>query len=159
MSAPKRYRQSAGILVWRRCASDIEVLLGHPGGPFWAHKDAGAWTIPKGEFDTEAESPLEAAQREFAEETGFDAQGDFTDLGTVRMASGKLVFVFGLEADFDASAAVSNLFELEWPPHSGKIEGFPEVDRAQWFQIGEARTAIMEGQLEFLERLEAKLGT
>jgi predicted NUDIX family NTP pyrophosphohydrolase len=159
MGAPKRYRQSAGILVWRRCADGIEVLLGHPGGPFWAHKDAGAWTIPKGEFDTEAESPLEAAQREFAEETGFEAEGDFTDLGTVRMASGKLVFVFALEADFDASAAVSNLFELEWPPHSGRIEGFPEVDRAQWYGIAKARTAIMEGQLEFLERLEAKLAT
>jgi predicted NUDIX family NTP pyrophosphohydrolase len=159
MSPATRYRQSAGILAWRDSELGIEVLLGHPGGPFWAHKDAGSWTIPKGEFDPAAESPLQAARREFAEETGFVADGEFVDLGTVRMKSGKIVYVFAVKAEYDASLAVSNLFELEWPPHSGKTEEFPEVDRAKWFGLAEARMAIMEGQLEFLARLESALAT
>lgn len=159
MAAPKRYHQSAGILAWRDCGNGVEVLLGHPGGPFWAHKDAGSWTIPKGEFDTEGESPLEAARREFAEETGFEVAGELTDLGSERMSSGKLVYVFALEADYDASLAFSNLFDLEWPPRSGKIEEFPEIDRTQWFTLLDARPAIMQGQAVFLDRLRDALTT
>jgi len=160
--APRRYRQSAGILLFRRASGSVEVMLGHPGGPFWAHKDDGSWTIFKGEFDDSAERPVDAARREFAEETGFESSAlcetDFLDLGTVRQSSGKLVYAFACEGDGDSRATRSNLFDLEWPPRSGRFEQHPEIDRAEWFDLASARTKIMRGQLPFLDRLESALG-
>ncbi len=158
---PKRYRQSAGILLYRRRDNTVEVLLGHPGGPYWAHKDEGSWTIFKGEFDFAAEKPLDAARREFEEETGLELDGscgsELLDLGTVRQPSGKLVYAFACEGDADATAVESNLFDLEWPPRSGRFEQHPEIDRAAWFDLPRARTMIMRGQVEFLARLERAL--
>lgn len=153
---PKRHRQSAGILVFREGPAGLEVLLGHPGGPFWAHKDAESWTVFKGEFDPAEETPLQAAKREFAEETGFDAEalGDaFLDLGTHRQKSGKLVYTFAIEGALDAGAVASNVFDLEYPPHSGRFVTIPEIDRAEWFDLPTAAERIMPGQRVFLERL------
>lgn len=121
---------SAGLLVYRKRAGRIEVFLVHPGGPFWARKDAGAWSIPKGEFDEKRESALDAARREFREETGFSIQGEFHPLEPVKQHGGKTVHAWAVAADFDASAARSNLFTLEWPPRSGRMREYPEVDRA-----------------------------
>lgn len=159
--APKRHRQSAGILAYRDRGKQLEVLLGHPGGPFWSHKDGGSWTIFKGEFDSANESPLAAAKREFAEETGFDPAvlgEDLVDLGTHRQKSGKLVYAFAVEADLDAAAVESNVFDLEFPPHSGRFESVPEIDRAEWFALPAAAEKIMPGQLVFLDRLGRLLG-
>jgi predicted NUDIX family NTP pyrophosphohydrolase len=145
-------KRSSGILLFRR-AAELEVLLVHPGGPFWAKKDLGAWSIPKGEHD-EAEESLHAALREFEEETGTKPDAEqLTDLGTVKQKSGKVVQGYALEGDLDADAIRSNTFTMEWPPRSGRQAEFPEVDRAQWFALDEARERINPAQAAFLDRL------
>ncbi|MFN7919859.1 MAG: NUDIX domain-containing protein [Bryobacteraceae bacterium] len=151
-------KRSAGILLYRRTASGVEVFLVHPGGPFWARKDEGAWSIPKGEFD-EAEDPLEAARREFREETGADPGERFIPLGEVRLRSGKVVLAWAAEGDLDPARLVSNTFSMEWPPHSGRIQHFPEVDRGEWFSPGAARHKCNPAQNAFLDRLLAALAT
>lgn len=147
---------SAGLLLYRRHRSDPEVFLVHPGGPFWAKKDAGAWSIPKGEASP-GEALLAVAQREFAEETGLHISGDFRALDPVRQAGGKLVHAWVVEADCDADAIRSNTFEMEWPPRSGRTRAFPEVDRAAWLDFRSAREKINKGQLPLLEQLERLL--
>jgi len=147
-------KMSAGILMFRRTAGEPEVLLVHPGGPFWRGKDTGAWSIPKGEYE-EGEDPLAAAMREFEEETGLRPVGDVVPLGQVRQAGGKLVTAWALEGDCDASTCRSNSFSMEWPKGSGKMCEFPEIDRAEWFALSTAREKILKGQLPFLERLPA----
>lgn len=143
-------KKSAGILMYRRSGGALEVLLVHPGGPFWAKKDAGSWSIPKGEFD--AEDPLTAARREFAEETGTAVDTPATELKPVKQPSGKVVHAFAVEGDFDPATLDSNTFELEWPKGSGKRH-FPEVDKAAWFTIAEARLKILPGQQPILDDL------
>lgn len=145
---------SAGILVYRSTAEGIEVLLAHPGGPFWAKKDLGAWTIPKGEVN-EGESLLAAAHREFHEEMGRPIDGPAHALGELKQRSGKIVHAWAVESDFDVALLHSNSFEMEWPPHSGKMSSFPEIDRAEWFDLVEGRRRILPGQQEFLDRLVA----
>jgi predicted NUDIX family NTP pyrophosphohydrolase len=161
MSGDNKSNRSAGILMFRKRGDElrrgIEVLLAHPGGPFWARKDIGAWTIPKGLFD-DGEDPLAAAKREFFEETGFTASGDFIPLTPRRQRTGKLVHAWAVEGDADASQARSNDFELEWPKGSGKIKRFPEVDKVEWFTAGEARVKIVPGQAGFIDELEERLG-
>ena len=147
-------KESAGLLLYRRRADQLEVFLVHPGGPFWAKKDDGAWTIPKGELST-GEDPLAAALRELQEETGLTVAGPFQPLGTVRQAGGKLVHAFAVPADVDATHIVSNRFTLEWPPRSGKTAEFPEVDRAAWFTVEAAERKMNAAQTEFLRRLTA----
>lgn len=149
-------RQSAGILMYRFRDGRPEVLLAHPGGPLWEGRDPGAWTIPKGLFDDD-EPALDAARREFEEETGFAVDGDFTSLGEVTLRSGKRVYVWAVEGDLDADAVASNLFTMEWPKGSGRMQDFPEVDRGEWFDVETARGKIFENQLPFLERLVALL--
>ncbi|HEX7233282.1 MAG TPA: NUDIX domain-containing protein [Candidatus Binatia bacterium] len=144
-------KTSAGLLLYRRCG-ELEVFLVHPGGPFWAKKDAGSWTIPKGEID-EAEEPLEAAKREFREETGFEINGHFQQLNSIKQAGGKVVQAWAIEADCDPARLQSNRFSMEWPPKSGKTRDFPEVDRAGWFTVAEARTKIIAGQIAFIDQL------
>jgi len=150
--------QSAGILTFRRTPAGLEVMLVHPGGPFWARRDAGVWSVPKGLFDPETERPLDAANREFTEETGFTACGPFLDLGTLTQKSGKVIHAFGAEGDFDVSISVSNTFEMEWPKGSGRMRAFPEVDRAEWFAIPQAREKVLPGQARFLDRLLEAVG-
>jgi predicted NUDIX family NTP pyrophosphohydrolase len=150
----KASTKSAGLLLFRETAG-LEVLLVHPGGPFWAKKDDGAWSIPKGEF-AEGEEPLHAAKREFEEETGIPAVGDFIALEPLKQPSGKLVFAWAVRADFDPSRLKSNTFSLEWPPKSGRQQEFPEVDRAEWFNVEAARRKILKGQAPFLDQLLAK---
>jgi predicted NUDIX family NTP pyrophosphohydrolase len=146
-------RRSAGILLHRRGEAGLEVLLVHPGGPFWAKKDLGAWSIPKGEH-LDGEEPLAAALREFAEETGTAlSPAELTELGTIKQRGGKTVQAWAAEGDIDASAIRSNTFEMMWPPRSGAMVEFPEVDRAQWFSLEEARERINPAQAEFLDRL------
>ena len=148
---PKR---SAGIVLFRRRDGQLQVFLVHPGGPFWAKKDAGAWSIPKGEF--EDEEPLIAAVREFQEETGFElTTGDVRALGSVRQSGGKVVHAFAIEGDLDPAALSSNTFTMEWPPRSGREQAFPEVDRGGWFTLDEARKKLHKGQIALIERLEA----
>ena len=147
--------------MYRRSGPDLEVLLVHPGGPFWAKKDLGAWSIPKGEFD-EGEEPLAAAEREFCEELGVEPgvafrDGAFLDLGVLVQPSRKEVIAWAVEGDFLVAALKSNTFEMEWPPRSGKKKRFPEVDRAEWFDMAEARRKILRGQVEFIERLLARV--
>ena len=149
-------KQSAGLLLHRLRGRELEVFLVHPGGPFWAKKDAGAWTIPKGEF-TDGEDPLTAAKRELREETGVAVEGPFSPLGTVRQAGGKLIHGWIAAGDFDADAIVSNTFKMIWPPRSGKWSEFPEVDRAGWFSLTVAAEKINPAQAEFLHRLRAAL--
>lgn len=149
-------KPSAGLLLYRASRGAIEVLLVHPGGPFWARKDDGAWSIPKGEFD-DGEAPLAAARREFAEETGAAVDGDFIELQPVRLPSGKIVHAWAVRADFDPTRLRSNTFTIEWPPKSGQLREFPEVDRAAWFTLDEARGKIQPGQRPLLDRLEALL--
>jgi predicted NUDIX family NTP pyrophosphohydrolase len=150
-------KRSAGLLLYRRRAEGIEVLLAHPGGPFWKSKDAGAWSIPKGEY-AEGEDPLAAARREFIEETGLDLPaGEPVALGEIRQPGGKTVIAWAIEGDCDPSAIRSNTFTLEWPPRSGKRAEFPEVDRAAWFPLDQARVMILQGQLPLLERLAATI--
>ena len=144
---------SAGILLYRIRSRALEVLLVHPGGPFWAKKDSDAWSIPKGEFD-EGADPLETAKREFLEETGSPVGGPFAALTPRKQKSGKIIHAWAAEGDLDASSIVSNLFTMEWPPRSGKHREFPEVDRGEWFTIPAAREKLQEGQLGFLDDLE-----
>ena len=146
-------KASAGLLLFRRRVGRLEVLLGHPGGPFWVKKDEGAWTIPKG-LVVHGESSLAAAKREFTEETGHDPQGKYLALGETRQPGGKLVQVFGVEGDWDPAELNSNMFAMEWPPKSGHIREFPELDRANWFSLDQAKRKILKGQTIFLERLE-----
>jgi predicted NUDIX family NTP pyrophosphohydrolase len=146
-------KSSAGILLYRR-SEEIEVLLVHPGGPFWAHRDEGAWSLPKGEFDGGSEEPLAAARREFAEELGCQApDSDPVDLGSIQQKGGKVVVAFGLEGDLDTEAVVSNTFSMEWPPKSGRTADYPEVDRAEWMTLSRARAAINPAQQPLLDRL------
>jgi predicted NUDIX family NTP pyrophosphohydrolase len=150
----KTGRISAGILLWRRRDGRLEVLLAHPGGPYWVRKDHGHWTIPKGEVEP-GEELMAVARREFAEETGHPLPaGQLVELGEIRQKSGKVVLGWGVNGDLDAAAAFSNTFEMEWPPRSGRRQSFPEVDRAAWFALSEARLKILEGQAPLLDRLE-----
>lgn len=161
-------RRSAGILLYRRVApvapvapdapqAAVQVLLGHMGGPFWARKDEAAWSIPKGEYD-EGEPPFDAALREFQEELGSPPPDiPYIDLGSIRQSGGKSVAVWAGEADFDAAGATSGTFELEWPPRSGRLQRFPEIDRAQWFDIDAAGTKVVKAQRVFLDRLAAAI--
>ena len=147
-------KPSAGLLIYRVKATKLEVFLFHPGGPLWAHKDE--WSIPKGEYTSE-EEPLEAAKREFIEETGFDIpSGKITELQPIRQSSGKIISVWAIKGDFDATKLHSNLFPMEWPPKSGKKQEFPEVDRGEWFELEDAYGKIFKGQTGFLDEL-AKL--
>ncbi|WP_207842802.1 NUDIX domain-containing protein [Williamsia soli] len=149
---PKR---SAGLLLFRQIDTTTEVLIGHPGGPFWARKEDGAWSIPKGEYGDD-EEPLAAARREFVEELGLDVPaGEVIELGEVKQSGGKVVTAFAIGADLDITDAVSNTFEMEWPPRSGKLKAFPEVDRVAWFDLDTARVKLNKGQREFLDRLVA----
>jgi predicted NUDIX family NTP pyrophosphohydrolase len=148
---------SAGLLLYRR-RGEIEVFLVHPGGPFWAKKDAGAWSIPKG-IIAEGEEPLQAARREFMEETGFVIEGEFRPLDPVKQAGGKVVQAWAVEADCDPANLRSNRFSMEWPPKSGKTQEFPEVDRAAWLTIPEARKKILAGQVGLIDQLVALLET
>lgn len=148
--------RSAGLLLYRRRPHGLEVLLVHPGGPFWAAKDLGAWTIPKGQCET-AETLEAAARREFSEETGFAIDGDLFDLGEIRQAGGKRVYGFALEGDLDAEAIQSNHTSITWPPRSGRTVTFPEVDRAGWFGLKDAGSKINAAQRPFLDRLLALL--
>jgi predicted NUDIX family NTP pyrophosphohydrolase len=146
-------KQSAGILLYRLQGEGVEVLLVHPGGPFWAKKDDGAWFIPKGELE-EGEEPLAAARREFREELGSELpEGELSPLGTVKNKSGKLIFAWALAGDYDVSTLKSNEFSLEWPPRSGKMRAFPEVDRASFFDAAKAVEKLHPAELPFLERL------
>jgi predicted NUDIX family NTP pyrophosphohydrolase len=150
-------RRSAGILLHRGAPDALEVLLVHPGGPAWSGRDLGAWSIPKGEYESD-EDPLAAARREFTEELGSPPpEGSVADLGEIRQRSGKRVRAWALEGDLDAGTIHSNTFTFEWPPRSGKRIEVPEVDRAEWFSISEAREKINVGQVPLLERLEALL--
>ena len=146
-------KKSAGLLVYREMQGQLEVFLVHPGGPFWVNKDEGAWSIPKGEF-LEDEDPLEAAKREFREETGFIVKGQFQRLDPIKQPGGKIVYIWVVRSDVDPGAIKSNTFSLEWPRGSGKIAEFPEVDRAAWFTIEIARRKILKGQIAFLDQLE-----
>jgi predicted NUDIX family NTP pyrophosphohydrolase len=152
--------RSAGLLLYRRTppGAAVEVLLAHPGGPFWARRDAGAWSIPKGEYDP-GDDPLTIAYREFREETGFDAPtGPPLPLGEVVQPGGKHVMAWALEGDLDPAGAKSNTFEIEWPRGSGRLRSFPEVDRVEWAGLALARTKLLKGQVPFLERLTDALG-
>jgi len=152
--APRRKaaKTSAGILLYRRSPTGIEVFLVHPGGPFWAKRDLGSWTIPKGEVDCD-ENLLEAAKREFHEETGARVCGEFGELAPVRQPSGKVVHAWAVEGDVDAAAITSNTFSIEWPPKSGETREFPEVDRGGWFALAEAREKLLPGQVPLLDQL------
>lgn len=147
-------KQSAGILLYRK-RTGTEVFLIHPGGPFFAKKDLGSWSVPKGEYSEE--DPLTAAKREFREETGFDISGNFVPLLPIKQKGGKVVVAWAVEGDIDAEAVVSNTFEIIWPPHSGKIQTFPEVDKAGWFSMDLAREKINQAQISFLDQLEVLL--
>jgi predicted NUDIX family NTP pyrophosphohydrolase len=149
-------KQSAGLLPFRETAAGLEVLLVHPGGPLWAKKDDGSWSIPKGEF-VEGEEPLAAAKREFEEEVGVPPVGDFVPLKPLKQPSGKLVFAWAVRSDFDPSKLKSNMFSMEWPPKSGRQREFPEVDKAAWFEVETARLKILKGQVPFLDELLAGL--
>jgi predicted NUDIX family NTP pyrophosphohydrolase len=151
---PKR---SSGILMFRRAGAGIELLLVHPGGPFWAKRDWGAWSIPKGEY-ADGEDALAAARREFEEETGACPQGDFLPLGEIVQPGRKIVTAWGVEGEFDPATLKSNRFELQWPPNSGRKAWFPEVDRAAWFSPADAKRKILSGQSEFITRLLEAIG-
>jgi len=152
-------KHSAGILMYRKAGEGLELLLVHPGGPFWAKKDAGAWSIPKGEYAAD-EDPLQAARREFQEEFGSAApRGAYFDLGEVKQRGGKTVAGFAVEGDFDPARLQSNLFEMEWPPKSGRRQEFPEVDRAAWFAPEMAREKMLPHQTLFIDRLLAHLNS
>ena len=147
---PKKF--SAGILLYRQSHGELEVFLVHPGGPFWAKKDAGAWSIPKGEY-AEGEDPAAAARREFHEETGCELTGVLQSLTSLKQPSGKVISAWAVEGDIDPAMLKSNTFPLEWPPRSGKFQQFPEIDRGAWFDLLTARDKILAGQRPFLEQL------
>jgi len=149
-------KQSAGLLLYRDAGGRVEVFLVHPGGPFWAKKDDGAWSIPKGEI-IEGEEALDAAKREFQEETGLPIDGTFEPLKPVKQPGGKTVYAWAVEGDFDASVVRSNTFSIEWPPRSGKTQSFPEIDRAGWFDLDMASAKILKGQLGLLGQLDELL--
>jgi predicted NUDIX family NTP pyrophosphohydrolase len=149
-------RKSAGILLYRTKGGSLEVFLVHPGGPLWAHKDEGAWSIPKGEFG-EGEDALEAAKREFEEETGFKIETELEALEPVRQPSGKVIYAWFGKGELDAAEIRSNSFSMEWPPGSRKMQEFAEVDRGAWFTLAEARKKILKGQLTILEELQRRL--
>lgn len=150
-------RRSAGILLYRRTGAEPEFLLVHPGGPFWAKRDEGVWSLPKGEYE-DGDDPLESARREFEEETGAALEAtELLELGSVRQKSGKLVVAWAAEGDLDAEAVHSNSFEMEWPPRSGRTAEFPEVDRAGWFGADAARTKLVAAQAVFVDRLLERL--
>ncbi len=146
-------KTSAGILLYRMAENGLKVFLVHPGGPYWAKKDEGAWSVPKGEFEN-GENPLEAAKREFKEETGSGITGRFMELTPLRQFSGKMVYVWAVEGNIDATSIKSNMFSMEWPPRSGKEQDFPEVDKGGWFTIVQAQEKILPGQRGFLEQLK-----
>ena len=144
--------RSAGLLMFRRAPGGPEVLLAHPGGPFWARRDEASWTLPKGEI-APGEEPLEAARREFLEETGFASAPPFLPLGELRQKSGKRISAWAFEGDADPAQLVSNRFETEWPPRSGRMQSFPEVDRVAWFDPEQARRKLIAGQAPFIDAL------
>ena len=148
---------SAGLLLYRRRGAALEVLLVHPGGPFWRGKDEGAWSIPKGEVAA-GEELLACARREFQEETGFAPDGEFRPLAPVRQAGGKQIFAWAVEGDIDAASVESNHFSLEWPPRSGRMQEFPEIDRAAWLDLANARRKINPGQRPLIDALERLVG-
>ena len=150
--------RSAGLLLYRTQHGQLEVLLGHMGGPFWARKDEGAWSIPKGEYD-QGEDPLTAARREFLEEMGTAAPaGPAEPLGELRQPGGKMISVWCMPGDFDTRSLRSNTFTLEWPPRSGRFQDFPEIDRAEWFDLDSARQKLVRGQIPFLDALPPTRG-
>ncbi|MDP9329843.1 MAG: NUDIX domain-containing protein [Actinomycetota bacterium] len=154
----KSGRTSAGILLWRRRNGRLEVLLGHPGGPYFARKDADHWTVLKGEIEP-GEDPVAVARREFAEESGHQPpDGPLIELGEIRQKSGKIVMAWALEGDLDPTTTVSNSFEMEWPPRSGQVREFPEIDQVAWFDLQSARVKIKAAQAPFLDRLERAAG-
>lgn len=155
--SPATPKRSAGLLLYRETAAGLEVLLVHPGGPFWAKKDDGAWSIPKGLIGDQ-EDPLAAARRECEEETGCVAEGDFIPLDPLCQPGGKVVQAWAVRGDFDPAGLRSNDFEMEWPPKSGVMRRFPEVDRAGWFPLDVARRKILKGQAGFLDQLAQRLG-
>ncbi len=156
MSKSSSSKKSAGILLYRLKDHLFEVMLVHPGGPFWAKKDEGAWSVPKGEFD-DSEDALSAAKREMEEETGIKAEGNFIELTPVKQKNGKMVYAWALEKNIDAADIKSNSFEIEWPPKSGKKKSFPEIDRAGWFTTEEAVKKILAAQLPLINELKNKL--
>ena len=150
-------KRSAGILLFRKSEAGVEVFLVHPGGPFWAKKDLGSWSLPKGEFE-DSEDPLTAAKREFTEETGCVVDGAFVALGDLKQPSGKLISAWALEHDLDPAMVKSNTFPMEWPPKSGKTQEFPEVDAGGWFLLPAALEKLLKGQADFISRLAEKVG-
>jgi predicted NUDIX family NTP pyrophosphohydrolase len=157
VTTDKSGRTSAGILLWRRRDDRLEVLLAHMGGPYWVDKDLGHWTIPKGEIE-QGEEPVAVARREFAEETGSELPDTpLVELGEIRQKSGKLVLAWAARGDLDAATAVSNSYQMEWPPRSGRVETFPEIDRVEWFKLKRARRKLKAAQVPFLDRLQAVL--
>ncbi|MFE3854118.1 NUDIX domain-containing protein [Streptomyces griseorubiginosus] len=147
-------RTSAGLLLFRHTENGLEVLLGHMGGPFFARRDAGAWTVPKGEYEPESESAWDAARREFQEELGLPPpDGEAVPLGEVRQTNGKVVTAWAIEADLDPATVVPGVFSMEWPPKSGRMQEFPELDRVEWFGLERARAVIVKAQAAFLDRL------
>jgi predicted NUDIX family NTP pyrophosphohydrolase len=149
-------KQSAGILLYRNPGSSLEVFLVHPGGPFFKNKDLGSWSIPKGEF-LDDEEPLSAARREFKEETGFTIDGEFLKLKPVKLKSGKTIYAWALQGDVDAAKIVSNTFQIQWPPSSGQMKAFAEIDRADWFLINEAQAKINPAQFPLIQELQTLL--
>ncbi len=150
-------KKTAGLLLFREISGALEVLLVHPGGPFWVRKEDGAWSIPKGEFE-DGENPLDAAKREFEEETGSAPSGRPIPLQPLRQSGGKLVYAWAMKGDFDPAMLRSNTFSMEWPPKSGRLQDFPEVDRAAWFSLEDAGVKILKGQAPLLRQLQEKLG-
>ncbi|MCX4852312.1 NUDIX domain-containing protein [Streptomyces canus] len=147
-------KTSAGLLLFRHTDDGLEVLLGHMGGPFFARRDAGAWTVPKGEYEPDSETAWDAARREFQEELGLPPpDGEAVELGEVRQTNGKVVTAWAIEADLDPAAVVPGLFSMEWPPKSGQMREFPELDRVEWFGLDRARAVIVKAQAAFLDRL------
>jgi|SRR5271157_4449206 len=149
-------KRSAGLLMYRLLDGNLEVFLVHMGGPYWAKKDLGAWSIPKGEYES-GEDPFEAAKREFFEETSFEADGEFTRLTDLKQPRGKVISAWAFEGDGDAKAITSNTFSMEWPPRSGQLQEFPEVDRAEWFDPDTAKEKILKGQRPFIDELQRVL--
>ncbi|UCD79721.1 MAG: NUDIX domain-containing protein [Desulfobacterales bacterium] len=150
-------KMSAGLVMYRYRDAKLEVFLVHPGGPFWSKKDEGVWSIPKGEY-TEDEEAFEVAKREFKEETGYEAEGNFIQLSPIKQPSRKIIAAWAFAGDCDAGKIKSNKFSMEWPPHSGKQAEFPEVDRAEWFPINAAKIKLLKGQVGFIEQLCEVLG-